>query len=50
LVKRGGQFRAQDLDGDRAVVLQVPSQVDRGHAARPEFSPKGVAAGRAAFF
>jgi hypothetical protein len=31
-----GQVRTQDLEGDPALVLEVPGQEDRGHATPPE--------------
>ena len=36
--ERGGQLRAQNFDRDRAVVFQVPGEINRGHPARPEFA------------
>ena len=39
----GGQVRAQDLDGDHAVMLQVLRQVHRSHAALPQRALEAVA-------
>jgi hypothetical protein len=41
----GRQLRAQDLDRDLAVVLEVLRQIHRGHAALPELALDLVAAG-----
>jgi hypothetical protein len=35
--QHGRQFRVEDLDGDRAVMLQIVSQENRGHAATAQF-------------
>ena len=40
-----GQLRAQDLDGDLAVVLEVLRQVHRGHAALAQLPLDAVAVG-----
>jgi hypothetical protein len=42
----GGQFGAEDLDGDAAVVLQVVGEVDGGHAAGAELALEAVAVGQ----
>ncbi len=42
----GGEFRAQDLDGDGAIVLEVVGQVDRGHAPLAELALDAVAVGQ----
>ncbi len=39
----GGQFGAQDLERDLAVVRQVVREIDRGHATSPEFPVEAVA-------
>ncbi len=39
----GGEFGAEDLDGDLAVVLEVMREVDGGHAALAELALKAVA-------
>ena len=36
--ERGGELRAQHLDRDVAVVLEVVREVDGGHAAAPELA------------
>ena len=36
--QRGGELRAQDLDGDAPVVPEVVGEVHRRHAARAELS------------
>ena len=41
----GGDFGAEDLDGDLAAVAEVAGQEDHGHAAFAELSFDGVAAG-----
>ena len=41
--ERRGQLRMQDLEGDGAVVPNVPGEVDRGHAAAPELALEAVA-------
>ena len=38
-----GQLRAQDLDGDHAVVLQVLRQVHRPHSALPQCALEAIA-------
>ena len=45
--ERGGQLGVQHLERDRAVVLEVLGQVDRGHAAAPELAVERVAVGQA---
>ena len=42
----GGEFGAEDLDGDGAIVLEVVGQVDRGHAALAELALDAVAVGQ----
>lgn len=42
----GRQFRAKDLDGDRALMFQVSCEVHRGHAALPQFPIYGVPVGQ----
>jgi hypothetical protein len=39
----GGEFRAQHLQGDLPVVLEVISKEDRGHAAPPQLTLEAVA-------
>ncbi len=39
------KLRAQHLERDGAVVLQVAGEIDRGHPAAPEFTPDRVTAG-----
>ena len=41
----GGELRAEDLDGDGAIVLEVVREVDGGHAARAELALDAVAVG-----
>ena len=41
--QHGGQLRAEHLEGDVAVVLEVVGQVDRGHAALAELALEPVA-------
>ena len=36
--ERGGQLRAQHLEGDRPVVPEVVGEVDRGHAAAAQLA------------
>ncbi len=43
----GGEFGAEDLDGDGAIVLQVVRQVHRGHAALAKLALDPVAVGEA---
>jgi hypothetical protein len=43
--ERGGQLRQQDLERHRTVVLEVPNQVDHGHAAPPELALERIAVG-----
>ena len=45
--QRGGQLGVQHLERHRPVVLQVPDEIDHGHAATPELALEGVAAGEA---
>ncbi len=40
--ERGGQLGVEHLERDRAVVLQVLGEEDRGHAAAPELPLEGV--------
>ncbi len=42
---RGGEFGAQHLERDVAVVLEVVGEVDGGHAALPELALDAVAVG-----
>ena len=42
----GGEFGAEDLDGDGAIVLEVVREVDRGHAALAELALDAVAVGQ----
>ena len=42
--EEGGKFRAEHLDCDQAVVLQIASEIDRGHPAATEFALDRVAA------
>ena len=42
--ERGRQLRPHDLEGDRAIVLEVTGEVDRSHAATPEFALNHIAA------
>ncbi len=39
-----GQFFAQHLDGDEAMVPHVAREIDNGHAAVPDLAPDGVPA------
>ena len=39
----GAQFRAQELDGNEAVVLQVAGEVDGGHATAAQLPLDAVA-------
>src|SRR6476619_4916611 len=41
-----GQLRPEDLHGDRAVVLQVLSEVDGGHPAATELALDRIAVGK----
>ncbi len=41
-----GQFRVEDLDGDRAVVPAVVREIDGGHAARTELPLDAVTVGQ----
>jgi hypothetical protein len=41
--ERGGELGEQDLQGDRALVLEVPGQIDRRHAPAPKFPLERVA-------
>jgi hypothetical protein len=45
----GRQLGSEDFDRHLTVVLQVFGQVDRGHAAGPEFVLDGVAVGEGGF-
>ena len=45
--ERGGELGVQDLERDRAVVLQVLREVDRGHAPTAERALDRVAVGQA---
>jgi hypothetical protein len=45
--ERRGELREEDLEGDRALVLEVLRQVDRGHPAAPERALKRVAVAQA---
>ena len=47
--ERGGQLGVEHLERDRAVVLEVLGQVDRGHAAAPELALERVARARPAW-
>ena len=42
------QLRVQDLDRYRTAVLEILGQIDRGHAAPPDFPLKAVSAGQRA--
>ncbi len=44
-----GEFRAQDFDRDVTLVLQVPGEIDDGHAARAQFFLNGIAVGEGGF-
>jgi hypothetical protein len=44
--QRGGQLGMEDLQGDRAVVLQVLGQVDAGHPTAPELLLERVVVGQ----
>ena len=44
--EEGGKFRAEHLDCDQAVVLQIASEIDRGHPAATELALDTVAAGQ----
>jgi hypothetical protein len=41
----GGQLGPKDLEGDRAVVLEVLGEIDRGHAAAAQLALERVAIG-----
>ena len=41
--KRGGELRAEYLEGNQTLVSQVPREIDRGHPALPELALDGVA-------
>jgi len=43
---RGGQFGAQDLERDVAVVSEIFGEVDRGHPALAQLALDGVAVGK----
>ena len=43
--ERGGELGMQHLERDRAVVLEVLGEVDRGHAAAAELALEAVAIG-----
>ncbi len=43
--QHGGQLGMEDLERDRAVVLEILGQEDRGHAPTPELALKGVVTG-----
>jgi hypothetical protein len=45
--ERDGQFRMQDLQGDRTVVPDIMGQKYSGHAATPELALNAVAIGEA---
>ena len=38
-----GEMRMEDLDGDRAAVLQVVREIDRGHAATADLTLDAIA-------
>ena len=44
--QRGGELGMHDLERDRAVVLQVVGEPDRGHAAAAELAVERVAVGQ----
>ncbi|HEY3934377.1 MAG TPA: hypothetical protein VGL65_07125 [Gemmatimonadales bacterium] len=44
--ERRGEIRAQDLDRDIAVMLEVVREIDRRHAASPKLAFDGVAVGQ----
>ena len=43
--ERVGEFRVEDLDRHRAVVLEIVREVDGGHAALAELALDAVAVG-----
>ena len=43
--ERVGEFGVEDLDRDRAIVLEIVREVDGGHAALPELALDAVAVG-----
>ncbi len=45
----GGELGTEDLDRDKAIVLQVPSEVHGGHAPRADFPLDGVTVGEGGF-
>ena len=45
--ERGGQLGVEHLEGDRAVVLDVVREEDRGHAAAAELALERVAVAQA---
>ena len=44
--ERRSQLRMQHLERDRAVVSEVPGEVDRGHAPAPKLTLEAVAFGQ----
>ena len=46
--ERGRELRVEQLQGHPPIMLQVVSEVDRGHAATPELSLEPVAIRQAA--
>ncbi|HET6576974.1 MAG TPA: hypothetical protein VFG66_01545 [Gemmatimonadales bacterium] len=44
--ERGGELRAEELEGDGPVVTEVVGEVDQGHAAAAELAVEPVAAGK----
>ena len=39
----GGELGTENLEGDQAVVLEIPGEVDRGHATAAELALEQVA-------
>jgi hypothetical protein len=42
--RSGGELRLEDLKGDRAIVLEIVGEIDRGHSAAAELALDRVAA------
>ena len=40
--ERGGELRVEHLEGHRPVVLEVPGELDGGHAPASELALEGV--------
>ena len=44
--ERGGDLGAEDLDGDRTAVLEIPREIHRRHPAAPQLALQRVAVGQ----